>query len=86
MQVERIDLYQVHAFDPLTPIEETLQFLDDATRRGTVLNVGLSNFTGWKVQKTLEFLDKATAPDAPDYPYGSGGASQRSRVLPGPSR
>jgi len=57
LQVERIDLYQVHAFDPLTPIEETLQFLDDATRQGKVHYVGLSNFTGWQVQKTLAIAD-----------------------------
>ncbi|HTW09413.1 MAG TPA: aldo/keto reductase [Acidimicrobiales bacterium] len=57
LQVEMIDLYQVHAFDPLTPIEETLQFFDDATRQGKVHYVGLSNFTGWQVQKTLAISD-----------------------------
>ena len=52
--VERIDLYQVHSFDPLTPIEETLRALDDAVRAGKVNYVGLSNFTGWQVQKTVD--------------------------------
>jgi aryl-alcohol dehydrogenase-like predicted oxidoreductase len=40
-------VYQVHAWDPLTPIEETLRFLDDAVRAGKIHYVGLSNFTGW---------------------------------------
>ena len=47
---ERIDLYQLHAWDPLTPVEETLRFLDDAVRAGKIHYVGLSNFTGWQLQ------------------------------------
>ncbi len=57
LQVDAVDLYQVHAFDPLTPIEETLRFLDDATRQGKILYVGLSNFTGWQVQKAVAVAD-----------------------------
>lgn len=49
--VERIDLYQVHAWDPLTPLEETLLFLDDAVRSGKISYSGLSNYTGWQVAK-----------------------------------
>jgi aryl-alcohol dehydrogenase-like predicted oxidoreductase len=52
--VECIDLYQVHGFDPLTPIDETLRALDDAVRMGKVNYVGLSNFTGWQVQKAVD--------------------------------
>lgn len=52
--VEVIDLYQVHAWDPLTPIEETLGFLGDAVRAGKIQHVGLSNFTGWQLQKTVD--------------------------------
>jgi aryl-alcohol dehydrogenase-like predicted oxidoreductase len=52
--IEAVDLYQVHSFDPLTPLEETLQFLDDAVRAGKVLYVGLSNFTGWQIQKAAD--------------------------------
>ncbi len=55
--VEAVDLYQVHAWDPLTPIEETLRFLDDAVRKGKVHYVGLSNFTGWQLQKTVDIAD-----------------------------
>ncbi len=54
LQVEVIDLYQVHAFDPLTPIEETLRFLDDAVRLGKIRYVGLSNFTAWQLQKAVD--------------------------------
>jgi aryl-alcohol dehydrogenase-like predicted oxidoreductase len=62
--VETIDLYQVHGFDPLTPLEETLRFLDDAVRAGKIHYVGLSNFTGWQVQKTVDLADawKVTRP------------------------
>jgi aryl-alcohol dehydrogenase-like predicted oxidoreductase len=55
--VESVDLYQLHAYDPLTPLEETLRFLDDAVRAGKVHYVGLSNFTGWQVQKAVDIAD-----------------------------
>jgi aryl-alcohol dehydrogenase-like predicted oxidoreductase len=54
LSVDTIDLYQVHAWDPLTPIAETLSFLDGAVRSGKIRYVGLSNFTGWQVQKTID--------------------------------
>ncbi|RMF88658.1 MAG: aldo/keto reductase [Planctomycetota bacterium] len=46
-----IDLYQVHSFDPTTPLEETLRALDDCVRMGKVRYIGLSNFTGWQIAK-----------------------------------
>ncbi|MFB9236829.1 aldo/keto reductase [Plantactinospora siamensis] len=49
--VEAVDLYQAHAWDPLTPIEETLRFFDDAVRAGKIRYAGVSNFTGWQLQK-----------------------------------
>ena len=52
--VETIDLYQPHAWDPLTPIEETLRWFDDVVRAGKVRHLGLSNFTGWQIQKTVD--------------------------------
>jgi aryl-alcohol dehydrogenase-like predicted oxidoreductase len=55
--VDTIDLYQVHAYDPLTPFEETLRFLDDAVRAGKIRYAGLSNFTGWQLQKTVDIAD-----------------------------
>jgi aryl-alcohol dehydrogenase-like predicted oxidoreductase len=56
--VEAVDLYQVHAFDPLTPLDETLRFLDDAVRWGKIRYAGLSNYTGWQVQKAVDLADR----------------------------
>lgn len=50
LQRDSVDLYQLHAWDPITPVEETLSFLDSAVRAGKVRYVGLSNFTGWQLQ------------------------------------
>jgi aryl-alcohol dehydrogenase-like predicted oxidoreductase len=47
--VEAIDLYQLHSFDPLTPLDETLRFLDDAVASGKVHYWGLSNFLGHQI-------------------------------------
>jgi aryl-alcohol dehydrogenase-like predicted oxidoreductase len=55
--VECVDLYQVHAFDPLTPLAETLEFLDDAVTAGKIHYVGLSNYTGWQVQKIVDLAE-----------------------------
>src|SRR5215217_7387012 len=60
--VERVDLYQCHAFDPLTPMEETLRFFDDATRAGKVHYAGLSNFTGWQLQRIVDLADRHGLP------------------------
>ncbi|WP_067931867.1 aldo/keto reductase [Alicyclobacillus kakegawensis] len=48
-----IDLYQVHAWDPLTPIEETLSALNDLVHRGYVRYIGASNFRAWQLQKAI---------------------------------
>jgi aryl-alcohol dehydrogenase-like predicted oxidoreductase len=55
--VEAIDLYQVHAWDPLTPLDETWRFLDDAVAAGKIHYVGLSNFTGWQVQRVSDLAE-----------------------------
>jgi aryl-alcohol dehydrogenase-like predicted oxidoreductase len=57
LNVETIDLYQLHAWDPLTRLEETLRFLDDAVRAGKINYVGLSNFTGWQLQKAVDIAE-----------------------------
>lgn len=54
---DHVDLYQLHAWDPLTPLEETLRFLDDAVRAGKIHYVGLSNFTGWQLTKAVDLAD-----------------------------
>jgi aryl-alcohol dehydrogenase-like predicted oxidoreductase len=51
--VEQVDLYQMHAWDALTPIEETLRFLDDAVSSGKVAYYGFSNFVGWHITKAV---------------------------------
>jgi aryl-alcohol dehydrogenase-like predicted oxidoreductase len=51
--VDCIDLYQVHSWDPLTPVAETLRTLDGFVRQGKIRYFGLSNFTGWQVQKVV---------------------------------
>jgi aryl-alcohol dehydrogenase-like predicted oxidoreductase len=53
-----IDLYQVHRFDPETPLEETMRALDDLVRQGKVRYIGCSNFTGWQLMKALAISDK----------------------------
>jgi aryl-alcohol dehydrogenase-like predicted oxidoreductase len=54
LQLDTIDLFQVHAWDPLTPLEETLRFLDDAVAAGKIRYVGLSNFTAWQLQRAVD--------------------------------
>ncbi|QGK69025.1 aldo/keto reductase [Allosaccharopolyspora coralli] len=55
--VETVDLYQLHAFDPYTPLEETLSFVDDAVSAGKVHYLGLSNFTGWQLQRAVDVAE-----------------------------
>jgi len=49
--VDHIDLYQMHAWDGVTPIEETLRFLDDAVTSGMIGYYGFSNYLGWQLAK-----------------------------------
>jgi aryl-alcohol dehydrogenase-like predicted oxidoreductase len=53
-----IDLYQIHGFDRITPIEETVRALDDLVRQGHVRYVGVSNWTAWTIMKALGIADK----------------------------
>ena len=53
-----IDLYQMHAFDALTPVEETLSTLDTLVKAGKVRYVGCSNFSGWHLMKSLAAADR----------------------------
>ncbi len=55
--VEAIDLYQLHGWDPRTPVEETLRFLDDAATAGKIRYAGLSNFLGYQIQKYVDLAD-----------------------------
>ncbi|KKB11610.1 dehydratase [Devosia geojensis] len=49
--VEQIDLYQMHGYDALTPLEETMRFLDDSVSNGKIAYFGFSNFLGWHIAK-----------------------------------
>src|SRR5215203_4801735 len=53
LRTDHIDLYQVHEWDGVTPMEETLGALDDLVRAGKVRYVGCSNFSGWQMSKAL---------------------------------
>jgi aryl-alcohol dehydrogenase-like predicted oxidoreductase len=51
--MDYIDLYQIHAFDPVTPVEETLRALEDLVRQGLVRYIGLSNWPAWQIMKAI---------------------------------
>ncbi|MBG6237106.1 aryl-alcohol dehydrogenase (NADP+) [Mycetocola sp. CAN_C7] len=53
LQVDHIDLYQMHAWDAMTPVDETLRFLDDAVTAGKISYYGFSNFLGWQLTKAV---------------------------------
>lgn len=53
LQVDHVDLFQLHGWDPLTSLAETLQTLDGFVRSGKVRYIGVSNFTGWQLQRAI---------------------------------
>lgn len=53
-----VDLFQVHSFDAVTPIEETVSALDDLVRAGKIRYVGCSNYSGWHLMKSLAHADR----------------------------
>jgi len=58
LQLDHIDLYQIHGFDPATPIEETVRALDVLVQHGHVRYVGVSNWAAWQIVKALGIADK----------------------------
>jgi aryl-alcohol dehydrogenase-like predicted oxidoreductase len=54
LRTDYIDLYQVHMWDASTPLEETFSTLDNLVRDGKVRYIGISNFSGWQLQKAIE--------------------------------
>jgi aryl-alcohol dehydrogenase-like predicted oxidoreductase len=58
LRTDRIDLYQVHEWDGQTPLEETLQALDDLVHAGKVRYVGCSNYAGWQLMKALGIAER----------------------------
>ena len=57
-----IDLFQLHGFDAMTPVEEVLSTLDDLVRAGKIRYVGVSNFSGWHLMKMLAAADRYAYP------------------------
>ena len=58
LQLDHIDLYQLHGFDPLTPLEEALFTLNDLVRSGKVRYIGLCNMAAWQIMKALAISEK----------------------------
>lgn len=53
LQLDHVDLYQIHGWDPATPMEETLRALDDIVRSGRARYIGVSNWAAWQIAKSL---------------------------------
>jgi len=58
LNTDYIDLFQLHGFDAKTPVEETLRTLDDLVRAGKIRYLGVSNFSGWHLMKSLAAADR----------------------------
>jgi aryl-alcohol dehydrogenase-like predicted oxidoreductase len=58
LAIDHIDIYHMHAFDALTPIEETLQTLDTLVKSGKVRYIACSNFSGWQLMKSLSISER----------------------------
>jgi aryl-alcohol dehydrogenase-like predicted oxidoreductase len=58
LNTDHIDLYQIHGFDAVTPLDETLRALDDIVRQGKVRYIGASNLAAWQLMKALGLSDK----------------------------
>lgn len=58
LRTDHIDLFQLHAFDAATPVEEVVSTLDDLVRAGKLRYVGVSNFSGWQLMKSLAAADR----------------------------
>ncbi len=58
LQLDHVDLYQIHGFDPATPIEETVRALDTMVQHGHVRHVGVSNWAAWQIMKALGIAER----------------------------
>jgi aryl-alcohol dehydrogenase-like predicted oxidoreductase len=58
LQLDHVDLYQIHGFDPATPIEETVRALDTLVQHGHVRYVGVSNWAAWQIVKALGIAER----------------------------
>jgi aryl-alcohol dehydrogenase-like predicted oxidoreductase len=62
LQTDRTDLFQLHAYDASTPMEEVLQTLELLVQQGRVRYTGVSNFAGWQLMKSLALADEHHRP------------------------
>jgi aryl-alcohol dehydrogenase-like predicted oxidoreductase len=84
LQTDHIDLYQIHAADAVTPVEETLRALDDLVRQGKVRYLGCSNWQAWKLAKALgisEFRNLARLDTLQAY-YSIAGRDLEREIVP----
>jgi aryl-alcohol dehydrogenase-like predicted oxidoreductase len=84
LQTDHIDLYQIHANDSVTPVEETLRALDDLVRQGKVRYIGCSNWQAWKIAKSLgisEFKNLARFATIQAY-YSIAGRDLEREIVP----
>jgi aryl-alcohol dehydrogenase-like predicted oxidoreductase len=58
LQLDHVDLYQIHGFDPATPIEETVRALDTMVEHGHVRSIGVSNWAAWQIMKALGIAER----------------------------
>ncbi len=84
LQTDYVDLYWVHVWDGFTPVEETLEALNDAVRQGKVLYVGLSDFPAWLVARAdaLAELRGLTRPAAIQIKYNLAARDAEREILP----
>src|SRR5579863_1046418 len=58
LRLDYVDLYQIHGFDPVTPLEETMRALDDCVSRGLVRTIGCSNMAAWQIMKAQGIAER----------------------------
>jgi aryl-alcohol dehydrogenase-like predicted oxidoreductase len=61
LKLDYVDLYQIHGFDPATPLEETMRALDDCVSRGLVRTIGCSNMAAWQIMKANGIAERRDA-------------------------
>ena len=84
LQLEHIDLYQIHGSDPHTPLEETLDALDTCVRAGKVRYLGLCNLQAWQITKSLWISDKKNLArfESLQMYYSIGGRELEREIVP----
>ena len=84
LQLDHIDLYQIHGSDPHTPLEETLDALDTCVRAGKVRYLGLCNLQAWQITKSLWISDKKNLArfESLQMYYSIGGRELEREIVP----